>query len=400
MGEGISCTLNPVNLHDNPDFDAISYCWGEPSEKVVIQCNDRQILVTRNLYDALQQVRNPKTARTLWVDGINQNDIAERGHHVNLMKKVFGKAKSVSICVGRCDNGETKGVFRPIKIVLDHFHPYTGSWDRLREAPPPEPGHEMCDPKAWARTIKFFMRPWFSRVWVLQEVGLSSSSVLFCGSETLAWVDILRFRLRLPNRRDITCIRDEFFLNEHMVAGRMIDAFATLWCTSRTDRSREKAKLWCQYYPPERHIKVSAITFLDILITASRFEATDPRDFTYAFLGHPSARLTTEGSHGLILVEPDYTISVGYDTTLSSMTLKIRAIILGYTARSGVAQDSIQMIMATQGPIVNPVEETWDKVAKGIRGTSHAGFRRAFRMFIHARRRFSEWQSLPLILKE
>jgi hypothetical protein len=29
------------------------------------------------------------------------------------------------------------------------------------------------------------MRPWFSRVWVLQEVGLASSSVLLCGDETL-----------------------------------------------------------------------------------------------------------------------------------------------------------------------------------------------------------------------
>jgi hypothetical protein len=104
---------------------------------------------------------------------------------------------------------------------------------------------------------------------------------------------------------------DGFFLSENSVVARMNDAFATLWCTYGTSMSRENAELWNQDFPPNRHICVPSISFLNVLMVASRYKATDARDFIYAFLGHPSAKLKIDGPQGPTLVELDCTISTG-----------------------------------------------------------------------------------------
>lgn len=58
----------------------------------------------------------------------------------------------------------------------------------------------------------FLKRPWFGRVWVLQEAASSSSAIVFCGSQAISWgtfskvirsesvqepVDIIPFVLRI-----------------------------------------------------------------------------------------------------------------------------------------------------------------------------------------------------------
>lgn len=41
--------------------------------------------------------------------------------------------------------------------------------------------------------IQFFQRPWFTRVWVIQEAMLSKSGVVYCGNKTLTWSAIRHF---------------------------------------------------------------------------------------------------------------------------------------------------------------------------------------------------------------
>jgi hypothetical protein len=39
----------------------------------------------------------------------------------------------------------------------------------------------------------FFRRPWFTRVWVIQEIVLSNSGIIYCGEKTLPWSAIKNF---------------------------------------------------------------------------------------------------------------------------------------------------------------------------------------------------------------
>ncbi|KXT00579.1 hypothetical protein AC579_5068 [Pseudocercospora musae] len=51
------CSLKTVSLLDQSDFEALSYCWGDPSVTTQITLCGREVSVTLNLGHALKQFR-------------------------------------------------------------------------------------------------------------------------------------------------------------------------------------------------------------------------------------------------------------------------------------------------------------------------------------------------------
>jgi hypothetical protein len=76
----VSCNLSIVSLDDQPEDEALSYAWGDPSDTRCVACSNKPVEVTINLYAALQHIRHLDKARALWVDAlcINQEDTEER----------------------------------------------------------------------------------------------------------------------------------------------------------------------------------------------------------------------------------------------------------------------------------------------------------------------------------
>ena len=83
----IRTRLSIVDLEQNPQYEAISYVWGDARDKVSIICQGHEFWVTRNLYNAFLRVRLADRTRVLWADAIciDQNSITERSHHVAFM---------------------------------------------------------------------------------------------------------------------------------------------------------------------------------------------------------------------------------------------------------------------------------------------------------------------------
>jgi hypothetical protein len=65
VGAAPECRLTHVFLVENPAYEALSYCWGDLSNPVTIQCGTGTILVTQNLYSALVRLRKKDKPRTL-----------------------------------------------------------------------------------------------------------------------------------------------------------------------------------------------------------------------------------------------------------------------------------------------------------------------------------------------
>jgi hypothetical protein len=55
-----------------PDYEAISYTWGDSSKQVSIQFKKgrQELQVNRNCYDALRRLRRRDTDRLVWMDAI------------------------------------------------------------------------------------------------------------------------------------------------------------------------------------------------------------------------------------------------------------------------------------------------------------------------------------------
>ncbi|KAH6708816.1 heterokaryon incompatibility protein-domain-containing protein [Leptodontidium sp. MPI-SDFR-AT-0119] len=100
----IVVALAPFSLddEDTPAYEALSYVWGDTSDRQNIELNGVTFPVTANLYMALQFLRIPSGIRILWVDAIciNQDDVEERNNQVGLMSSIYSSAWRVLCWLG------------------------------------------------------------------------------------------------------------------------------------------------------------------------------------------------------------------------------------------------------------------------------------------------------------
>lgn len=68
--DAVVMRLFPTELEHAPDFEALSYVWGDPGVTVPVTCSGLSFGVTVNLHTALVRTRYTDRVRTLWADAI------------------------------------------------------------------------------------------------------------------------------------------------------------------------------------------------------------------------------------------------------------------------------------------------------------------------------------------
>jgi hypothetical protein len=150
-------------------------------------CNDKQEEVTENLYDFLYQwgASRDKPAY-LWIDAlcIDQHDISERSHQVNIMGQIYTAASQVIIWLGPEDDS-TRSAFELMKMISSLTSDEKAALSchdvSMHNAQP------LLDLERWKTLSKFFGRTWFSRAWIIQEAIFASTSIVLCGSHVTTW---------------------------------------------------------------------------------------------------------------------------------------------------------------------------------------------------------------------
>lgn len=196
-GEGedvVRGRLVHTNLDLEPCYEAISYHWGDRRTRTV-EVDGFMLHTTQSTESALQQVRKRDEARCVWIDAvcIDQEDLLERGRQVKLMAKLYSGADHVLICIN-------DPATRELKELLEAIHAAFEPVDRIPRYPVPSrrffnnisvglTGQEIS---AGIRSMSMFLQnPWFSRVWVLQEVGLSRRAHLFCSDWSISFQKVI-----------------------------------------------------------------------------------------------------------------------------------------------------------------------------------------------------------------
>jgi hypothetical protein len=169
--EPIQATLSVCDLDDKPPFIALSYTWDpKEGEKKYINIQGSKFAVGVGLWSFIQQYRrkqylrqccekDPAKALPLWIDAIaiDQNNIPERNHQVSLMRDVYTGAQSVIVWLGLQQGSEELAFMlarHPDLLRIEEFH--TALADVLN-------------------------KPYWSRVWVVQEFVLAQSVEIWCG---------------------------------------------------------------------------------------------------------------------------------------------------------------------------------------------------------------------------
>ncbi len=173
--------MDTYKIQLQPDYDALSSTWGTDPDLVNIDINAHEYPVTRNLHDALQQFRhnqynNRKTKRKLWIDAvcIHQADNAEKSSQLMLMKDIYMGARNVLIWLGKPDS-RTELAFDTLERFSadDHTPDGSATYKDIEIL-------GTVDERRAAIEL-FIQRPYFDRVWIIQEVVVAEKAMVFCG---------------------------------------------------------------------------------------------------------------------------------------------------------------------------------------------------------------------------
>lgn len=184
----VTCTLIDCPLSQPPEYEAVSYCWGDKHDTAQILCDGRTITVPSNLNDFLLRTRARGYARTLWVDSIciNQDNTAEKDSQVAAMRHIYRKAKWTVIWLGKEYEQSTIGLGlaeKLCKAYKDIATPKKAKWYQLFTYS--EISAVFGFGQDWVAFFKLFDRPWFMRAWVVQEVAVSTQVWIACGEKSI-----------------------------------------------------------------------------------------------------------------------------------------------------------------------------------------------------------------------
>jgi hypothetical protein len=165
-------------LEDAPSYECLSYTWGNEKPNRNAKLNSSAFPIRPNLEAALRRLRRKDKARTLWIDAIciNQLNTRERSSQVSIMRNIFARADRVLIWLGEEEkDGFTPRAFEKIpvlaKLSKKEMRDYV--MENITSA-------EFRDDLDSLNRLG--SRPWWNRVWVLQEFAVAKEVVLLCGA--------------------------------------------------------------------------------------------------------------------------------------------------------------------------------------------------------------------------
>ncbi|KAK5081305.1 hypothetical protein LTR05_008099 [Lithohypha guttulata] len=196
--EPIVCgSLQEISLDSSPFYFALSYVWGVASQTFPIILDGRIFNVTTTLHSALRQLSQKGYALPIWIDAIciNQSDSLEKSSQVQEMGSIYRNAQLVLGWLGP----EARSSSLAIKALS-----FLGSrcmnmpdgpslqerYDLVTTVLPSDPADKrLAFPTS--SVVALLNRPWWYRVWVVQEVVLAKNVYLLCGDSDVQFSFLL-----------------------------------------------------------------------------------------------------------------------------------------------------------------------------------------------------------------
>lgn len=317
----IECDLEICSLEEKLHYEALSYVWGDKGYDTEILLNGQVFRVRLNLKFALGDLRLADRPRRLWIDAIciNQDDYEERSSQVLLMRQIYRYASRVVIWLG-IDTPENVSALNLLRSV-NEMSPFNGSADGSEMPSQSDTANvrnyldtDMSAKESLSHLFRdLLMQAWWGRVWVIQEVAVSSRATVIIGESELEWSSVcdaigtIVLTGAVPTQLGSPIFRKEF---------------SSISSLSNIEALR-------------RRVKQGSLPSISTLVAGNRQAATDPRDLVYAFLG-----LAKERDNPLLT--PNYSDFNSASTVFMNL--------IEYSMR---VENSLDIICLSQGRIQN-----------------------------------------------
>ena len=132
---------------------------------------------------------------------------------------------------------------------------------------------------SWLAIKELFDLEYFHRAWIIQEVGLARHARFFWGTQDvwLDWPEVAAFSSFMD-------VNGASVVNYFQLKSWVANHINLVWATDSSGRP--------------------TYSFVEVLHWARVHRSTDPRDYIYALLSHPNAKVD-----GNLLVQPNYAIT-------------------------------------------------------------------------------------------
>lgn len=263
----IKCDMIHVSIEDPLEYVAISYAWGDAGDTRRIELNGYSIPVSVSLHGALQALRERDRSVLVWADAlcIDQQNADERAQQVQLMPDIYSSAVSIALWLGPEQDGSSRAVLLLREIAHNSLRP--DSIARILAS---------CVQNGEIDSIvSLFERPYWRRLWVVQEVFNARDITVYCGHTKTPW-DIFQHASNTFNRHraDIDSQRPE------------MDKRRTVISLDQLSHTQVLIYQGPASLPDLRYtLDNREGALLDILRTCRRKLASDPRDKLFGILG-------------------------------------------------------------------------------------------------------------------
>ena len=276
-GSPIEATLSVHSLANLPSYESLSYCWGNKGEFPMV-CNSFPITIQQSLFQALRALRLRDVERILWVDAIciNQNDNTERSSQVQLMRQIYQCSIRVVVWLGEHAQDSEQGadlLLQIQRLAVENDEKGSDLAQALSSKDLLELGLPSVDSGKWQSLEALLWRPWFTRIWIIQELAVSKEAIVMCADKSFPWADVAHAA--------------RFILEHSLTAITQVDP--------RRPTKSEKFR--------QAHLTGKGDQpLLPLLLEARDARATNDRDKIFALMG-----LSERESDGFV---PDYSVSI------------------------------------------------------------------------------------------
>ena len=182
----IKYQLQHVSMEDKPDYIALSYTWGAPQTKhKCIVLNGQMFPVRDNLYDFLDRCRRKKDDSLFWIDAmsIDQSNNEEKSQQVQMMGRIYECAKVVYAWLGRKGSRRLRWSMLWYLYCDRHYAPFF-------KFPSLHCRMLLTASLAKRNCLSLCRNPYWTRIWAIQEIGLSRNRCFLMGSASFTSSDI------------------------------------------------------------------------------------------------------------------------------------------------------------------------------------------------------------------
>ena len=338
LTDPIICELTHHEVWADVKYEALSWCWGDVSLTEPILLHGFGWPAPTNLVVALRHLRRNTESRVLWIDalsimqGHHSKALDERAQQVQLMKTIYTNADHVVVWLGvPSQNVE--------KFLRAFFYDGKLLAEELRDNP------DTTIPDL----LEVLNKPWFSRLWIIQEVVLAKDASILCGDLIISLKKLFR-ELVLYRQRMQEKARSIQTVSWHRALENFIAQVASIFINEQDKRQKQlpakvssnNPHIASMRHGSSRHQGDTAahVRAYAALLTQCRYQqASDPRDRMYGLLGLAHDEISS-------LLKPDYNedVPAAYTRTTGAIITHGKSLYLLSQARKAAESDFLHSL--------------------------------------------------------